>query len=1054
MQIIIDLDLREAVSDFSVKSVAPTYAGKSQDTQSLNIYFVKGGVIQDLGTGPTIKYGLIGPSGPNLLVLCTTFTRSIDVNNNVYYLGFPVFNTSNLLAALGTNTNIACISEVRYQLTSGEIEHSLDIPITIWRTILSEVTSDTTTAAFTTPAVNANVTIAIGSTSWLVPNQLLTITTAGIYSVVSITDATHFVAQNTGQTGNAASGTNIPSGSTVVNAPISALTTYPPVNQIELITTRDVASGHAGLSAATLLNPIVIPVDTQTIKINASGQISNSAILATVAANFTTPAANATVSVTLSSTASLKATQYVYIPIAGYYVVTTITDGTHAVLTNNGDPFNATSGTSITTGAVLLPAQAAAGGGGSPGQNAFTTTAANFTVPTVGTSVTVTFGSTAWMGGSGYILFISGAGYYSISSVTDSTHAIITNLGYTGNVSSGTVINSGATVSPGGLQGTASTAIGANSYDTTTASFVMPSAAASVNVTINNTGWLGLGQEVYISGAGYFSVASIVSPTVFSATNSNYPGAAAPGSTIATNAKVSPAGVIGPQGAGGAGLNAFTTLISNFIQPAVSSNVTIVVGTTAWMVAGQVIYIAGGGYYTVFSITDLTHAVVTNLGYAGNASVGATVVGSGTQGIGPAGVIGSTGASAYTTTTANFTQPAALTSVSITVGSTAFLLQNQNIFIGGAGYFSVSNIVDGTHITAINLGSPGNVTSGTVINSGAGVTIAGSTGPAVNTSGGFSTAADAISPASTGEVSEIYTQTGGVLALKKFKSGTTGSVALTDNSGTTGDILIDVPVDGSTITVTSGKLTAVGGGGGGPVFPSARLFEYDDFNEYMTTVVGPNGKLGWNCKTAGSGGTLHSNSSVGHNATDKCSGVWNFTGSTTGDYASISLGDYTAASAGQPALVPALGILQLDFRINIAVLPTGTQDLIVGLGLCANASAITSVNPNDGIYFFYWFGNSITNWRCTTIAGGTATNTSSGVAATAGSGQWHKFQILTNAGWTSIQFKIDGTLVATNTTNIPTNNLNPFMRVGNGSTGTWVHNAYIDYYDHDYQYTR
>src|ERR1700757_576277 len=290
MQTIIDLDLREVVSDFTVKSPAPPYAGKSQDTQSMEIYFVEGGIVQDLGTGPAIKYGLIGPAGPSLLVLCTSYTRQVDVNGNVFYLGYPIFNTSNLASALGSNTSLACIAEVRYQLTTGEIEHTLDIPTTIYRTILSEITSDTTAAAFTTPAIGSNVTIQLtGGTTWLAVNQQLTIATAGIYQVVSITDATHFVGQNTGQPGNAASGTVIASGSAVAGAPVNALTTYPPSNTLELISTRDVASGHAGLDASTHLNPTVIPVDNVTIQI-LDGQVASSFILAETAASFVTPA--------------------------------------------------------------------------------------------------------------------------------------------------------------------------------------------------------------------------------------------------------------------------------------------------------------------------------------------------------------------------------------------------------------------------------------------------------------------------------------------------------------------------------------------------------------------------------------------------------------------------------------------------------------------------------------------------------------------------------------------------------------------------------------------
>src|ERR1700746_1447855 len=440
MQTIIDLDLREVVSDFAIKSPAPPYAGKSQDTQSHEIYFVQGGVVQDLGTGPAIKYGLIGPAGPSLLVLCSVYTRQVDVDGNVFYLGYPIFNTSNLNNALGTHTSLACIAEIRYQLTTGEIEHTLDIRITIFRTMLSEITSDTTTAAFTAPAVGANVTIAIGSTTWLQVGQQLTIATAGIYQVISITDATHFVAQNTGQPGNATSGTVIASGSAVAGAPVNALTTYPPSNTLELISTRDVASGHAGLDASTHLNPTVIPVDNVTIQI-LDGQVASSFILAETAASFVTPAATANATVTLVSSTGLVAGQYVRLPIAGYYIVESIPDGTHAVLQNNGDPFNVASGVTVPTDTPLLPAQAAAGGGsGTPGQNAYTLTTASFTVPPVGSTVSVAMVSTSWLGGNGYYVFIAGAGYYAVGSITDGTHAVLTNAGSASNAPPGTVV--------------------------------------------------------------------------------------------------------------------------------------------------------------------------------------------------------------------------------------------------------------------------------------------------------------------------------------------------------------------------------------------------------------------------------------------------------------------------------------------------------------------------------------------------------------------------------------------------------------------------------------
>lgn len=70
--------------------------------------------------------------------------------------------------------------------------------------------------------------------------------------------------------------------------------------------------------------------------------------------------------------------------------------------------------------------------------------------------------------------------------------------------------------------------------------------------------------------------------------------------------------------AGGTGST--TTTTANFTQPAVSSTVTVPVTSTASLAAGLVVFIAGGGYYSIASITDGTHFVATNLGLSVNAS--------------------------------------------------------------------------------------------------------------------------------------------------------------------------------------------------------------------------------------------------------------------------------------------------------------------------------------------------------------------------------------------------------------------------------------------------
>jgi hypothetical protein len=90
----------------------------------------------------------------------------------------------------------------------------------------------------------------------------------------------------------------------------------------------------------------------------------------------------------------------------------------------------------------------------------------------------------------------------------------------------------------------------------------------------------------------------------------------------------------GAPGAPGAdGANAFALLGGGgFIQPAIGSNVTITSATVTdfrFMDVGQIIYIETGGYYQVVSV-DLgaspNTAVITNLGYFGNAAAGAGII--------------------------------------------------------------------------------------------------------------------------------------------------------------------------------------------------------------------------------------------------------------------------------------------------------------------------------------------------------------------------------------------------------------------------------------------
>src|SRR5262249_10134002 len=59
----------------------------------------------------------------------------------------------------------------------------------------------------------------------------------------------------------------------------------------------------------------------------------------------------------------------------------------------------------------------------------------------------VTVENTARMGGSGYYIFVTGAGYYRVASIADATHAVLTNVGGRSNFKPGAVISPGANLS-------------------------------------------------------------------------------------------------------------------------------------------------------------------------------------------------------------------------------------------------------------------------------------------------------------------------------------------------------------------------------------------------------------------------------------------------------------------------------------------------------------------------------------------------------------------------------------------------------------------------------
>jgi hypothetical protein len=142
MNLFINTVTQQVVQGIGLLAPANAQTIKSPNTPALNIYFLAGPTVLNLGLSPFIKFAMIAKTGGDPLaplVQDATFNRTTDQAGNIIYQGFPLFNTTNVQGLLsGGKTSVDCLAEVRYQLPNGEVERTLDIPITIWRPIIPE----------------------------------------------------------------------------------------------------------------------------------------------------------------------------------------------------------------------------------------------------------------------------------------------------------------------------------------------------------------------------------------------------------------------------------------------------------------------------------------------------------------------------------------------------------------------------------------------------------------------------------------------------------------------------------------------------------------------------------------------------------------------------------------------------------------------------------------------------------------------------------------------------------------------------------------------------
>lgn len=178
--------------------------------------------------------------------------------------------------------------------------------------------------------------------------------------------------------------------------------------------------------------------------------------------------------------------------------------------------------------------------------------------------------------------------------------------------------------------------------DTTPAA--IPAIGQDVQYTVDSSSGLAVDQIVAVGAASTLKVVSTPTPASIILRNVD-----APLGSVATGTKIVPSAKNGAPGAnstvpGPPGANAFTTVTNQFSIPAFNTDVTVVVGASAFLSIGMFVQV-GGYFFRVAAIASSTQITLTNSldGQSGNIAANTKIV--------AAGEPGTNGISAIATTT-------------------------------------------------------------------------------------------------------------------------------------------------------------------------------------------------------------------------------------------------------------------------------------------------------------------------------------------------------------------------------------------------------------------
>jgi hypothetical protein len=168
----------------------------------------------------------------------------------------------------------------------------------------------------------------------------------------------------------------------------------------------------------------------------------------------------------------------------------------------------------------------------------------------------------------------------------------------------------------GGFNGTNGTN-GINAFTTLTASFTQPNVGSNVTISVGDSAWIALGQNIYIAQAGYYTVIAIVSSTSITVELVNI-DLVASGSTVSLNRRISPSSVAGyiDPNLTSIDINQFFTSVNPAFRVSGSNSLPLIQADAVLNKVGINVSPAGGGStLTVGGSMEVTGDTLVSSGY-------------------------------------------------------------------------------------------------------------------------------------------------------------------------------------------------------------------------------------------------------------------------------------------------------------------------------------------------------------------------------------------------------------------------------------------------------